>query len=185
KAAADISRAKALEEFSDKMAETLFGNEDLEAIAAEVIANPPPGYEAPSGDHNVVSPPKAGPSPVMLDEPLAELELAEEPAAKAAQPASKRTATSRPRVDGLRESQALRAEMLGTMNRPAEPAPAPTRSAPAAKSAKPESIENQINTSITQRMAALDLSRLADGDAEDEKDDKKRGGFFSRFRKSN
>ena len=39
KFAKEIGSANSLEEFSDAMAETLFGNEEFEAIAAEVVAN--------------------------------------------------------------------------------------------------------------------------------------------------
>ena len=48
-----------------------------------------------------------------------------------------------------------------------------------------DSIEDQINTSMTQTLKALNARDLADDDEdEDEDDNKKKGGFFSRFRKS-
>jgi len=184
KAAAEISRATSIEEFDDKMAETLFGDEDLEAIAAEVIANPPPGYEpvSESRDHEKAAPPPAGPSPVLIDDPIggSELGLAEEAPAK---PSPK---TGNGALSGANGgSQGVKA------GRPRSPVPpdGPAKSAPAARPARvapPDSIENQINTSITQRMAALDLSRLGDGlaDEVDDKPEKKSGGFFSRFRRS-
>ncbi len=48
---------------------------------------------------------------------------------------------------------------------------------------KPETIENQINTSITQTLKALDIAKMAEMEQE-EKSQKKSGGLFSRFRKS-
>jgi len=53
------------------------------------------------------------------------------------------------------------------------------------KGPQPEPIENQINTSITQTLKALDVAKMADKteDEEEEKEEKK-GGLFSRFRKS-
>jgi hypothetical protein len=47
---------------------------------------------------------------------------------------------------------------------------------------KPESIEDQINTSITQTLKALKVPPAPGFDLEDDDDEKK--GFFSRFRKS-
>jgi hypothetical protein len=52
-----------------------------------------------------------------------------------------------------------------------------------ANGAAPESIENQFNTSMTATLEALSVSKVADEVAE-EKEEKKSGGFFSRFRKS-
>lgn len=40
--AEQLGKAQTLDDISDKMAETLFGDEDLNRIAAEVVANPPP-----------------------------------------------------------------------------------------------------------------------------------------------
>jgi len=48
---------------------------------------------------------------------------------------------------------------------------------------KPESIENQINTSIMQTLKAIDIKNMAKLELE-EKLQKKSDGLFSRFRKS-
>ena len=65
-----------------------------------------------------------------------------------------------------------------------EPEPAPA----AGNEAKPESIEDQINTSITQTLKALDMDKakaaMDEAEEEEEEKPKKSGGLFSRFRKS-
>jgi type II secretory pathway predicted ATPase ExeA len=194
KYAREISSASSLEEFSDTMAETLFGNEDLNAIAAEVIANPP-------DDHELAEPPPAGPSPVLLDdkevpgEDPASIALELEPETVAAK--------AGPETGGpLRESQAMRADMLnsfkGGVGGATAAAPVaekvelgqklPQDSSPSTNGSPPGSIEDQMDTVMTQTLAALDISKMADqvveGEAAEEKPKKKAGGLFSRFRKS-
>ena len=194
--AQEISKANSLEQFSDAMAETLFGNEEFNQIAAEVVANPPPGHStavAESGlgivestpDHELAEPPPAGPSPVQLDDSLI-LEIAgvrRKPAPYANNSAG----------DELRESQAMRMDMLkalkdGVGNLPTEKIELGRNTAakapPAPKGPQPEPIENQIDTSITQTLKSLKLPEPAPAaDGGDEKD-KKPGGLFSRFRRS-
>lgn len=186
-AAAEISKANSLEEFSDTMAETLFGNEDLDAIAAEVIANPPSeGYIA--GEEPLES------SPVQLEEPpqpepadeLVALQLDDKPDSLPTPPPADRQ---------LRDSQSMRADMLKSMQPNGHATPSehveiahdPVGvTPPSSNGTKPESIENQINTSMTQTLEALNVAKIADSlvDEDDEKPAKKSGGFFSRFRKS-
>jgi type II secretory pathway predicted ATPase ExeA len=191
KHAQEISRVKSLEEFSDAMAETLFGNEEFEAIAAEVVANPPE-------DHEMADPPPAGPSPVFLDEPETP---GESPPALALEEEPQALATNVPVDKPLLDTQALKVGMpdaLGangsaddfsdavgeTVELGQEQAEADTRPS---GGPQPESIENQIDTVMTQTLAALDVSAMADrsaGDQAEEKPKKKSGGLFSRFRKS-
>ena len=52
---------------------------------------------------------------------------------------------------------------------------------PPAAGAHPDSIEDQITTSITQTLKALNTRLPA---SEDDEDDEEKRGFFSRFRKS-
>ena len=59
----------------------------------------------------------------------------------------------------------------------------PANSAPTPKGPQPEPIENQINTSMTQTLEALNMTKAAKAAAE-EKEEKKPGGLFARFRKS-
>jgi hypothetical protein len=174
--AAEIAKANSLEEFSDKMAETLFGSEDLDAIAAEVVANPPQSDPDTMADAEPAA--VTGAPDVKVDTP-----------APAPQPPPIST-------DGdLRESQAIRMDALNTLKEqsgaPAgenvELSSGPGVPAPKANGPRPDSIEDQITTSMTQNLEALDVSRMADSvgkDDEDEPKPRKSGGLFSRFRKS-
>ena len=209
KAAEEIGSANSLEDISDDMAETLFGSQAFDKIAAEVVANPPK-------DHEIADAPPDGPSPVKIEEPIVlsaandaiepalELETAVEAAAEqpsieleiAVEPG---TQTGSREIDrgeaALNESVAMRIDMLNAMkskvgNSPAEVVElgedAPKNTRPKARGPQPEPIENQINTSITQTLKALNVNKIADKIAvdESEKKQKKSGGLFSRFRKS-
>lgn len=63
KAAAEIGTASSLEDISDTMAETLFGNAELDSIAAAIVANPPEGH----GEQGAI--PADSESPVKLETP--------------------------------------------------------------------------------------------------------------------
>ena len=68
---------------------------------------------------------------------------------------------------------------------PAEPVQAANEpQAPQPDDSGPVSIEEQINTSITQTLKALSERPTAVDDDDDDDDDGKKSGFFSRFRKS-
>lgn len=186
--AEQISKANSLEEFSDAMAETLFG-EEFSQIAAEVVANPPP-------DHATAAPPPAGPSPVRLDDgligalfdddDLPDLRLEDEPKAAPADV---------PSAAGLRQSQAMRLDMLKALSGRELSGPAeeielghgPSRDNPVMPNTpKPDPIEAQMDVSITQTLKTLKYTQSGVGlppPGEDE-DEKKSNGLFSRFRKS-
>jgi type II secretory pathway predicted ATPase ExeA len=209
KAAEEIGSANSLEDISDDMAETLFGSQAFDKIAEEVVANPPK-------DHEIADAPPDGPSPVKIDEPIAlhaandaiepalELETAVEAAAEqpsieleiAVEPETQTGSTEiGPGEAALNESVAMRIDMLNAMKSKVGDSPAevvelgedaPTNTRPKARGPQPEPIENQINTSITQTLKALNVNKIADKIAADEskKKQKKSGGLFSRFRKS-
>ena len=65
-------------------------------------------------------------------------------------------------------------------------APGNGSGAPAAPIAQPDSIEEQITTSLTQTMKALKVNPdpAAINDDGDDDEDERKGGFFSRFRRS-
>ncbi len=174
--ATEIGNANSLEEFSDAMAETLFGDDDFDAIAAEVAANAPaPGELVEPGN---------GPPDLSLTEESSPAESVAD------------AAPAMPEDTGLKESQQIRADMLQSLNSAntaasqqvadISPAPAaPPASAP--QSGQLESIEDQINTSLTQSLEALNITQVADASAAETDEDEepaKKGGFFSRFRKS-
>ncbi|MGI9263341.1 MAG: hypothetical protein ACR2QU_00340, partial [Gammaproteobacteria bacterium] len=200
---AEIGQAQSLEEFSDAMAETLFGNEDLDLIAAAVVANPPADAEAnaaqePGTDPSGEPPAIAAELTLAVEEPVAEKAVAETPAPVA--PVARPAAKPPPTAGGLRESQQMRADMLQSLNTDKKPAGSKPAAAaaktgnpskpgaepiPGQKEAQPESIENQINTSITQTLEALDVAKMAESEViEEEEKEEKKGGLFSRFRKS-
>jgi hypothetical protein len=166
------------------------------------VANPPEDREPvveTSEDHELAEPPPDGPSPVLLEDAntpddTSALSLEPDP-----EPEPLATAELTAAEGLLRESQAMRAELLGSLQRDAQESAAPKAEAielgqsqklenPAkANGAQPESIENQIDTVMTQTLAALDVSNVALPDAldeDEEKPKKKSGGHFARFRKS-
>jgi hypothetical protein len=64
-------------------------------------------------------------------------------------------------------------------SRPAKDAASPP-ALPA--SDQPQSIEEQISTSVTQSLKALGKESIPIADGDDDDDDSKKSGFFSRFR---
>jgi hypothetical protein len=200
KFAAEISNANSLEDMSDGMAETLFGSEDLNQIAAEVVANPP-------ADYTTADAPPDGPSPVALGDSMI-LKAANDPADQSPVDAGHSTpgeielaietppkpAPGLPEGDALKDSVAMRIDMLNAMKSKVHDGPpekvelgsdSPAEEIPTKKGPQPETIENQINTSMTQTLAALNVAKVAEKViVEEEQEEKKSGGLFSRFRKS-
>lgn len=60
----------------------------------------------------------------------------------------------------------------------------PAADAPSREFETPEPIEDQINTSMTQTLKALDVRPPLSAHDDEDEDDEKKGGFFSRFRRS-
>ncbi|MCH7835180.1 MAG: hypothetical protein IH911_08925, partial [Proteobacteria bacterium] len=167
--AADLAKAKTIEDVDDKLAETLFGDE-INFVAAQVIANPPAADPA--------TPPQAPPTNKAA------------PSAVAAPPApaiDTSTAPTYANAPSMTQSQRLRTvKALNTgSRRKSAPAVAPIAAKNAASppplpaSDQPESIEAQISTSVTQSLKALDEKSIAVAD-----DDAKKSGFFGRFKRS-
>jgi hypothetical protein len=191
-----IGRADSLEDFSDGMAATLFGEEFSEAAAAAFSM----GEEAAKGE------------PAEPGQPDAEAPVADQAEAQNEEfslptttpvPEMAETKTQVPDInvpegEGLRESVAMRIDVLNRMKSladsertetvelgedpPVEVTPRPT-------GPQPEPIERQINTSMTQALEALSTAKVGNNVANDEdvtadEDDDKSGGFFSKFRRS-
>ena len=183
--AANLARAKTIDDVDDKMAETLFG-EQFSAIAAQVAAkaaahlsaNDDVGGEAnaqpeaaPKPKRNGASPPQGNGKPPRLPE-----------APGLDESASRRLATVRALNNGERTPNPVpNAVAAAKTAESAERTPA--RPTPAAAE-QPRSIEEQINTSMTQTLQALSVKRPVAADDDDKDDDDEKGGFFSRFRKS-
>lgn len=176
KVAEQIGAANSLEDITDVMAETIFGSQALDEIAAAVVANPP--VDEPS-------------SPVMLEE--AEIPTAPNDAATGTENNETRNPAAPAKLD---EAAAQRLDMVKALNKGANidlPAaeeieissskPAPSQVTKKPTGPQPEPIENQINTSMTQTLKALSSAQVRKADAA-AADEKKAGGLFSRFRKS-
>jgi general secretion pathway protein A len=172
--AEQIGAANSLEDVSDLMAETIFGSQALDEIAAAVVANPPQ---------------EDAESPVMLTG-------AEVPAAANDGSAPAKSAVPVVKAGKVDESAAKRLNMVKTLKNGNGSASAPvveeiemssgkSNATPAPKKTtgpQPEPIENQINTSMTQTLKALSSAQIKK--AQEPEEEKKSGGLFGRFRRS-
>jgi type II secretory pathway predicted ATPase ExeA len=163
KIAVNLARAKSIDDCDDKMAETLFG-EDFSIMAAQVAANAPAEVSANDELELAVSD---------FDGVAAvNVEIKSEPITSASQ----RMRT----VCALNADGGALPQVNGADNAPQPLQPAEVQSVePPPTCDQPESIEDQINTSMTQTLEALSIRQ---NDTED--DDDSKGGFFSRFRRS-
>jgi len=185
KVAEDLSRAKTIDDVDDKMAETLFGeefsdiaaqvaakvaaelpaNDDLESATEEpAVAIPAPDFDgtaAISVDHKPVMPAAPGVPAAAPDSSATQQRLA-----------TVRALNGTPNVMPPIPPSAESIIMAGSAAKPG----------PSAASNQPESIEDQMNTSITQTLKALNV-RPAPGFVVEDNDGEKKG-FFNRFRKS-
>ncbi len=185
--AAELAKAKTIEDVDDKLAETLFG-EELSIAAAEVAAlvkaqQSSNDEEASLFDTNAAQMAQAVGSPVADG-----VEVALESSQALGDAGLDPSASQR-----LNTVRSLHTHEAGDV--PHQPAAPVENTAPAAANvATPDPIEDQINTSLTQTLKALDVSPPVldrttridhDSDDDDEHEDQpKKGGFFSRFRRS-
>ena len=161
--AAQLAKAKTIEDVDDKLAETLFG-EEINLIAAEVLANPELYDSANDKDQaeeqnapNIAKSDDSAPGEVSL-EPL---------------PLPTDTGHDLTASQRLNTVRALNANTKSAASKPApKPAPADT----------PGSFEDQINTSLTQTLKALDVKPPLSDDDDDNEETK--GGFLNRFKLS-
>ena len=172
--AAELAKAKTLEDVDDKLAETLFG-EELNLIAAQVLARQP--QEASAND---------------------EVQYAEAAPARTAQVAAGVAVGTSGASDirPVEPTRPHRPQAIHSVGASAPPAAQGQAVEPAAKKPEkaqpdepPGSIEDQI-TSMTQTLKALNVRPpiSSDSDArqdqdDDDDDDNRKGGFFSRFRR--
>jgi len=167
KIAVNLARAKTIDDCDDKMAETLFG-EEFSMMAAQVAANAPTELSA-NDELELTVADFDGAAAVNV-------EIKSDPVF----PESSLDASASQR---LRTVRALNADPGATppangMNAP-PPAAAVSPVEPPPAGDHPESIEDQINTSMTQTLEALSIRPSSHDDDDDDK-----GGFFSRFRRS-
>ena len=175
--ALEIGNANSLEDISDFAAETIFGNQAFDEIAAAVTANLPVDEPSPvllqdseitaAANDAIDAQPVADPSPKETTTP-ADMDSA----------AKNRLAMVNALNNGIPTVSTPKSETieLGGDNPKANAAPAkPT-------GPQPEPIENQINTSMTQTLKALSAAKVTQ--AKVAEDAKPAGGLFSRFRRS-
>ena len=166
--AAELAKAKSIEDVDDKLAETLFGDE-INFIAAQVLANPPSGEPA-NDPHEVVV---ATGQPVARGSAAADLEVTLEDPKKLDDGGTDLSASQR-----FKTVRALNSDLHPSIQ---EPKVVTNNQAVQTPVATPESIEDQINTSMTQTLKALNVvPPVIDVDDDDEA----KGGFFSRFKRS-
>jgi type II secretory pathway predicted ATPase ExeA len=165
--AVNLARARTIDDCDDKMAETLFG-EEFSMMAAEVAANAPPELSAnddTSDDDAVAEADFDGSAAIAI-------ELETKPNITTGNintSASQRLATVRALNDG---AAAAAPEPVASVAPPA----------PSVPSEQPQSIEDQINISMTQTLEALHVPTPNDVIADN--DDEPKRGFFSRFKRS-
>jgi type II secretory pathway predicted ATPase ExeA len=184
--AVELSKAQSLEDISDMLAETLFGNQELQQISDQIVANRPAANNTPApAPATVATPVKPAPVP--------------EPAASATRkpPAAANGAAQPGRFD-MTLSQ--RIDMVNTLKKGQSSRPAPKSNvteivlavmpdAPEKPQGGPASIEAQIDTAITQSRMALssdDLARLAAEDKQSSASSSDKGsrGLFGLFKRS-
>jgi hypothetical protein len=190
--AAELAKAKTIEDVDDKLAETLFG-EEINLIASQVVAA---GAETASANDEelqlfdtgaaTLAQAAAGSSQagtIAAEEPAVDVSL--ETREHGGEAGIDLSASQR-----LKTVRALNSELHPALREPDEvPVPAAPTKPPAAV-ATPEPIEDQIDTSLTQTLKALNVSPpVSDRDRptpaiDDEEADDKKSGFFSRFKRS-
>ena len=202
KIAAELAKAKCIEDVDDRMAETLFG-EELNLIAEQFMANPPSAEPANDDSDVVVATEQPATSENVAASGQATAKVAVTVDAQTKVKDTSMTSASQ-RIRTVKALNAVpkpvprKSAASVAVAPPVQTAPEPTAKPPAAKppTAKPpaekppaekppgapDSIENQINTSLTQTLKALDVSPPVIGDDEDDEDESK-GGFFSRFKR--
>ncbi|MCH8866279.1 MAG: AAA family ATPase [Proteobacteria bacterium] len=167
--AAGLAKAKTINDVDDKLAETLFG-EEFSMIAAQVVAK---AQENESANDDVQPLAEEAPA-VAAAAPTAEPANAPIVNVEPAPPSSKLDVSASQRLATVR---ALNDNTAPAAVRPT-PATAPSQTtAPAAEF--PQSFEEQINTSMTATLKALNVSQQPVNDDDDDE-----GSFLGLFRRS-
>ena len=187
--AAELAKAKTIEDVDDRLAETLFG-EELNLVAARVVANGPDTESANGGelslfDTGAAQLAQAAGTPVVDGAPVEDpgLEVSLESPDHVSEAGLDLSASQR-----LKTVRALNADLHPSLREPGnghDPGP----DVPARDVSTPEPIEDQINTSMTQTLKALNVrppvsNPVATDEPDDDGEEEKRGGFLSRFRRS-
>lgn len=189
KIAAELSRAKSLEDVDDRMAETLFGDE-LSLVASQFMKKAVVAESANDDIEEIIEVPEVASVANQEQRVATASQMApSSPPANSLDVEVTMEATGRSRPDGgmdlsasqrLKTVRALNADLHPSLREPESPAANDVR--PAAR--EPDSIEDQINTSITQTLEALKVRPPVGGLENDGEDEKSKSGFFSRFKRS-
>ncbi len=176
KIAEEIARAKSIEDVDDRMAETLFGDE-INFAAAQVLANPPTDHSANDDKNGVAAGehvPNGTPSPALVPDAAPGIQVTLEAPHQLDSGGMDLSASQR-----LKTVRALNADLHPSIREPeAVTSTEPTES----PGTPPEPIEDQINTSMTQTLKALNVRPPVNDDDMDDGEGK--GGFFSRFKRT-
>jgi hypothetical protein len=171
KIAANLARARTIDDCDDKMAETLFG-EEFSMMAAQIAANAPPELSANDELELVTEKSAAVPLADSAVNADTHIELDSRPSSP---------------HDKLDHAHSQRLATVRALNRSPDMTPPVAQSAARGNGEsppefdQPESIEEQINTSMTQTLKALSVRPPPNTDDDGDED---KGGFFSRFRRS-
>jgi type II secretory pathway predicted ATPase ExeA len=184
KIAAGLAEAKTLEDVDDKMAETLFG-EELSIAAAEVakmVARGQSPDDVPEPESAPAAPAPNAPANAARSDLEKEFEdvWGEKPDAEVS--IESQFETQHGGLDMSASQRLATVRALNTEQNPPGNSARPTAQKPAGK---PESIEEQITTSMTQTLKTLNVHHdpAAINDDNDDDTGKHKGGFFSRFRR--
>ena len=181
KIAAGLAQAKTIEDVDDKMAETLFG-EELSVAAAAVAARVAEEAAAAEAEANAAPQEPAAPAQPVKSEMEKEFEnvWGETPGIEVSIDSS-----IEDQKGGLDISASQRLATVRALNT-GKPEATPQKAADAAPppAVSPDPIEEQITTSLTQTMKALKVNPDPAAINDDDDDDGRKGGFFSRFRRS-
>ena len=180
--AAELAKAKTIEEVDDKLAETLFG-EELNFIAAQVVASPPSSGESANDDELALFDTAAAQMAQAAGAPALEVSL--ETPEQRGEAGLDIGASQR-----LKTVRALNADLDPSIREPKDTPPRTMTGEPSPSFDTPEPIEDQINTSMTQTLKALNVKppisdrATQDPASDDEEREPKKSGFFSRFKRS-
>jgi type II secretory pathway predicted ATPase ExeA len=181
--AVGLSKAKTIEDVDDKMAETLFG-EELNAAAAAVAAKVAEEAAAAAANTMHDTPvPQANSGATSMEQEF-ETVWGEKPGVEVSIESQIEDHNG-----GLDISASQRLATVRALNA-GQPVAVPQKApVAAALVAKPDPIEEQITTSLTQTMKILNVTPAPgavndDVDDDDGDDGENKGGFFSRFRRS-
>lgn len=183
--ASELANARSIEDVDDELAETLFG-ENLNLTAAEVATNPPANDEL----ELAAAMPATIPAETSAENDEAATDTATDMEQEFEQLWGKPTeevsidSSDTPTGGGLDLSASQRLATVRALNSggTAAPTAASNGNGNASPPPQPEPIEEQISTSMTQTLKALNVRKMQGGD--ESEGDEKKAGFFSRFRRT-